>query len=391
MRDAYCVAIAALGSVRVLVLRESSDRLARFPELDVLRGIAVILVLGRHIIFIPSTLPPVLYIPLALWREIGWIGVNLFFVLSGFLVAGLLFREFQRRGIVNITRFLIRRGFKIYPSFYLMILASLVTPAVFVLPNPVGLSNIIGEITFLQNYIGRLWNHTISIGIEEQFYLLMATTALFLIKLKDRWVSRCAMAPYVILSLCVMILIARTVLVYSNSFETCTAVPAYTHLRFDSLLWGVLIAYGYHFKQDIFVRVAGRLRSSFPYVVYMVTILPILFPFSKSCFMHSLGFTTLDLGFGLIISLSVVGKSAFQSRVVTLMVPIAAVGRISYSIYLWHMLVFFGLKAVIPLENSNALFYTHTILYLCFSLLIGVVMHRLVEHPMLRIRDRYFP
>src|SRR6266851_2933114 len=80
----------------------------RNPALDALRGAAVLVVFSRHIAF------PII-------GRFGWVGVDLFFVLSGFLVSGLLFREFQRTGHVQPGRFLIRRAFKIYPQFYFMI------------------------------------------------------------------------------------------------------------------------------------------------------------------------------------------------------------------------------------------------------------------------------
>src|ERR1700754_2595070 len=82
-------------------------KMVRLRELDFLRGIAIILVLMRHI-------------PLSSYTtNLGWIGVDLFFVLSGFLVSGLLFKEYMRYGKINPGRFLIQRGFKIYPIYFL--------------------------------------------------------------------------------------------------------------------------------------------------------------------------------------------------------------------------------------------------------------------------------
>ena len=77
----------------------------RNESLDVLRCVAVLLVVGYHMPYY------------RLWGRIGWIGVDLFFVLSGFLISGLLFREFRDTGSIDVKRFLIRRGLKIYPSF----------------------------------------------------------------------------------------------------------------------------------------------------------------------------------------------------------------------------------------------------------------------------------
>ena len=79
----------------------------RLKEIDFLRGIAIILVIFRH-----KEISK-------LMQNMGWIGVDLFFVLSGFLVSGLLFKEYLKYGNINAKLFLIRRGFKIYPIFYL--------------------------------------------------------------------------------------------------------------------------------------------------------------------------------------------------------------------------------------------------------------------------------
>jgi Acyltransferase family len=71
---------------------------SRNQSLDVLRGIAILLVLGRHFNYFP------------LWRQAGWIGVDLFFVLSGFLISGLLFQEYKNTGKLDVRRFILRPG-----------------------------------------------------------------------------------------------------------------------------------------------------------------------------------------------------------------------------------------------------------------------------------------
>ena len=89
----------------------------RLRSLDLLRGIAVVFVIGRHLELCPtyeSGMSPLLNV----WQRGGWVGVDLFFVLSGFLVSGLLFREFTRSQSIQAGRFLLRRGLKIYPAFY---------------------------------------------------------------------------------------------------------------------------------------------------------------------------------------------------------------------------------------------------------------------------------
>jgi peptidoglycan/LPS O-acetylase OafA/YrhL len=82
-------------------------------EIDFLRGIAILLVLLRHQYLFTFT------------SRMGWIGVDLFFVLSGFLVSGLLFKEYVKFGDIKPKLFLIRRGFKIYPIYFLFYLSFL--------------------------------------------------------------------------------------------------------------------------------------------------------------------------------------------------------------------------------------------------------------------------
>src|SRR5437899_380470 len=91
----------------------------RLAALDTLRGIAVLLVLCRHMPL--AKLPGWLLGPLEILQRGGWAGVDLFFVLSGFLVSSILFREWQQSGEMKAGRFLARRAFKIYPAFYVML------------------------------------------------------------------------------------------------------------------------------------------------------------------------------------------------------------------------------------------------------------------------------
>src|SRR5829696_1301944 len=96
----------------------------RIKQLDLFRTAAILLVIAYH--YGPAV-PP---LPLGLERLLGavvhrgWMGVDLFFVISGFLIAGLLFSEFKSHGEIDLKRFFIRRGLKIYPAFYVLIFAT---------------------------------------------------------------------------------------------------------------------------------------------------------------------------------------------------------------------------------------------------------------------------
>src|SRR3989442_13551975 len=148
--------------------------MARVQQLDVLRGVAVVLVLGRHVELPATTVAPAVQAAAAFWYQIGWVAIDLFFVLSGFLLSGLLFTEYQKHGTVRIGRFLTLRRFKIYPAFYVMLAATVVATA-YHAQLPLGfLLKVLTEAGYLQNYLPPVWGPTWSLAVEEHFYLLLA-------------------------------------------------------------------------------------------------------------------------------------------------------------------------------------------------------------------------
>ena len=86
---------------------------------------------------------------------VGWIGVDLFFVLSGFLVSGLLFREHRARGRLGLGRFWARRGFKIYPGFYVLLMVTWAASAG-ARRAPDGATRLLHEAIYVQTYLGGL-------------------------------------------------------------------------------------------------------------------------------------------------------------------------------------------------------------------------------------------
>src|SRR5262245_1722109 len=123
----------------------------RSPQLDLLRGIAVLVVLLVHY-------------PYFKVFEVGWVGVDLFFVLSGFLISGLLFNDWKQNQSISLSRFFIRRGFKIYPAFYFFLFTLL--PVVILQTShqkhDVG-ARVLAEVFFVQNYLPHIWLHTWSL------------------------------------------------------------------------------------------------------------------------------------------------------------------------------------------------------------------------------------
>ena len=210
-------------------VNDVSDRSA---PLDALRGLAVLAVLGVHLEPGGAGGPRTQAV-LALWEAHGWVGVDLFFVLSGFLIGSLLIREQEQTGAVRVGRFLIRRGFKIYPLYYTMLLWTMLP--LWVMGNAVPLPTVFSEALFVQNYGPSLYPVTWSLAIEEHFYLLFAG-AIWLARGR-KWTER--VLPVVVgLGLAVLAVRALTVLVVPPEQWPMHA----THVRLDALLWGVAIA-----------------------------------------------------------------------------------------------------------------------------------------------------
>jgi peptidoglycan/LPS O-acetylase OafA/YrhL len=334
----------------------------RNQSLDALRCLAILLVIGFHLNFY------------TVWGRAGWIGVDLFFVLSGFLISGLLFQEYKNKGKIDIKRFLIRRGLKIYPSFYLLIAAAAILS--FVKQSPQLKTQVIFSSFFAQNYYNgtafTILAHTWSLAVEEHFYLMLPLLLLLLIALKRPEPFRTIPAIFV--------LVALTCL----TFRCFSLLPGHearaTHLRLDSLFAGVTVGYLYHFKSQLFQKLSGNLSL----LLSIILCSPAVLLEHRSRFMQTVGFTSLLFGFSLLVIWSVTRTP--RSPIVRRMVGGAAkIGFYSYSIYLWHTIAaeFFLSRFTLTALNF----------WICLActIALGVLMGRLVEAPYLALRERIAP
>lgn len=361
----------------------------RMVHLDVLRALAVFLVLGRHL---REEHQGLLGEATRLWFQAGWVGVDLFFVLSGFLVGGLLFAEAKKYGDLHIGRFLIRRGFKIYPSFWVMIGASLAVAAAMGTPYKAG--PIIAELCFIQNYKGPMWDHTWSLAVEEHFYLLLPLVIGLFIRPSRGLDVRKALAklPHFVVGLCTLVLIVRTVKAFiHHQHEEFAYAPLVfrTHIRVDSLWIGVLLAYLHHFHGEALAAWVARHRR-WLLVGYILAILQAIVLPIQHLWMHTAGFTTLALGFACILLYTLIGQPQRRSPG-RLARAIAWLGTYSYSVYLWHMPWREWGHALLLKLMPEAPPALDLAVYLVGAAAVGVAMGALIEWPVLRLRDRLFP
>ncbi len=364
----------------------------RNRALDVLRAIAILLVLGRHVLVIPESLPGGVKTFFTYWQTIGWIGVDLFFVLSGYLVSGLLFSEFKRAGQVNITRFLIRRGFKIYPPFYLFTALSFLGAYLHSFPLPCKRQEFLGELLFLQNYLAGYWNHTWSLAVEEHFYLLLALLVFVVLRTRQGANNPFSFIPSFTVFALIAILCLRAMTTYSFAPEQIDGTLILSHLRMDSLLFGVLLSYLQHFKKDVLGEISSRYREGLVVMVFLAVMVPSIAPILESRPMQIFGLSLLMLGFGALLLITISARSSPAPIVSALLTPLAYIGRQSYSIYLWHMMIYYLSLKIFPVQSGSAeLFYLQVSWYFVGSIAGGALMALLIETPSLRIRNRFFP
>lgn len=320
----------------------------RNQSLDVLRFAAILLVFCCHYELTPRM------------QQCG-IGVDLFFVLSGFLISGLLYAEIQRTGSVNFGRFFIRRGFKIYPPFYFFLA---LTGICFPWLRP----HWGYEAAFLQNYYfvpmprGTCWIHLWSLAVEEHFYIALPLLLLLLLKLK-RFTFGAILGIWSALAIACLLLRVE----YLNRTEL---LPYPTHLRIDELFAGVVLGYLYHFNRETF----ERLSRAWMLPAGIVFLVPIFTVPQYTAWKISLSMMSVMMGFALIVWWAV-------PRTVRGTKQLAEIGKYSYSIYLWQM----------PISlcwHPNRPTWLGFAGYILTSVSIGIAMSLIIEQPALALRDR---
>ncbi|MGQ8364668.1 acyltransferase family protein [Glaciecola sp. 1036] len=192
----------------------------RIYYLDLLRALAIMLVFTGHSVF---ALNGTLLAPLAF----GGTGVDLFFLLSGWLIGYQLFAEQKKFGDINLVKFWIRRWMRTMPAYFAVLAATLTQ--LYLSKNTV--ENPLPYFLFIQNYYVPLPYFSISwsLALEEQFYLFIAPLILLTSRLSSKHLQ-------LIILLC--LLISPSVFRYFNLYGSL----AETHVRWDCCIMGIILA-----------------------------------------------------------------------------------------------------------------------------------------------------
>jgi peptidoglycan/LPS O-acetylase OafA/YrhL len=329
-------------------------------------------------------------------RDIGWTGVDLFFVLSGFLISGLLFRELTAFGSIRIGRFLLRRGAKIWPSYFFVFGVWVVARMCAIgigqhQPAQAGslLLSSLPNVVFIQNYwpMAIRWPHSWSLAIEEHFYAVLPLTLMYLASRR-----RLKAVPALCVGAITAIMLLRCWLRYGHGYSFDQLYYP-THLRVDGLTTGVLIGHIRQNRPGIFSAVGARCRRLLP-IVLLVPALVVAFPRSTSGVVPTVGFTIFALLFGIAVAAAGFDPNMFAGRFTRLLAePLRRMGVYSYTIYLTHSVIFEfpGLSRYLLSMGSRFGIHAGQIVFLVSSVVSGVLVSLLVEQPILRLRESFLP
>lgn len=356
-----------------------NDSGKRFEILDIYRGIAIVLVLFRHHEVFPFL------------NKIGWTGVSLFFVLSGYLISCLLFKELTKHGKLNIKLFYIRRGFKIYPGFYFFIFCSFATLIILYLitghrADRLYFKNVIVELFFVQNYFHGLWYHTWSIAVEEHFYLIFP---IILYLSSYERIRRTKVFFGSAISLILLVLIFRIINFRLNQNFEIYRDTFNTHLRFDGFIFGIIIGYDQFFNESKIKNLVYRYKI-ITILIMIAFFLPVLLFYMESPINYIFGFTSVSISFALLILLSLDLKyKQFNSPLARLFIFI---GTCSYAIYLWQgYIISFVMRGIEEILHINPFGAIDFLLFVIISVLTGWFFTHYLENFFLEIRQRKFP
>ena len=370
-----------------LIVAQTQSK-ARNKALDVLRGVAVMMVVFSHVVLISKAdagRSVFKYVRLffSFLTVGGWSGVDLFFVLSGFLVSGLLINEFKKSQTIQPGRFLIRRGFKIYPGFIVFILLTFLIETVGANFSGARFSqnDYIKDLFFIHNYFGGRWDHSWSLDVEEAFYFLL--TGLFIILTRSKNLTfRTLINTYFFLV--IIGVLGRLLANYYYPETNYDVHFHFTHFRLEALFFGVILSYLYHFKKEALFGFFEKYKALIIMVTSILILPNFIFHRQFNRWESVVLLSTNPIAYGLLIILAIRSKNTFFNNRL-----LSFIGRSSYAIYLWHP--FINIYVSHYFNTSKSHFLIYIFIYAVISVCVGYMLTKIVEEPLLKLRDRLYP
>jgi len=363
----------------------------RLYGLDTLRAIAIIIVLIYHYQVVVSRENV-----FGFMSQLGWTGVDLFFVLSGYLIGNQILSAFAKGQDFSLKLFYVRRFLRTLPNYYFVLALYFLFPVVL---SGSATAPLWAFLTFTQNldmHAGETFTHSWSLCIEEQFYLIFPVIAL-LIAYTKRSIPIAWMAIVSAMLFAIALRTLRGFNLYENSEAAISIQPFMEHIyyfsltRLDELLPGVAIALLKNFHPETYAKILRRGNlllilglasvSTMFYVYYH-------YPYGTSLLVVSLGYSLLAISFAILV-LAALSPHSILHRI---RIPGAAsLALWSYAIYLIHKPLFQVLKAPLTEYGVDINDWPGVVIIMAVSIFCGWALYFFVETPFMNLRGKYFP
>jgi peptidoglycan/LPS O-acetylase OafA/YrhL len=355
---------------------------ARLPGLDILRAAAIALVLMTHYGFVSHAQT------FGVMSRIGWAGVDLFFVLSGYLIGNQILAPVARGESFSLRVFFARRLLRTLPNYYAVLAVYLLLPHSAISGSSA--APVWRFLTFTQNFglaYGQTFTHSWSLCIEEQFYVILPLAVLAL----ARW-GRSARVAWCVLGAAIAAgMGARGYAWLAHGYDRSTAEVYYSSFcRSDELLFGVAIAMLRNFHAGLFERLqrhgnallAAGLGAAAAVLYGLANDIP------NPLVTSALGYPLVAASFAL-LTCSALSPNSLLNR---LWIPGASsLALWSYAVYLAHKPIFMAIRPWCERLGIDANAPLPVLAIMAAGVLGGWLLYRLVETPFMRLRDRWYP
>ena len=385
------------GSAHSATLRDSRPQPDRMHGLDTLRSVAILTVMAFHIyeLHAASTIPAAL-LPVV---RMCWMGVDLFFVLSGFLIGQQLLRPYAQGLRPSLGTFYLKRFFRVLPVYAVVVTLYLAVPVWREAPHiaPAWELLTFTENLFVHYPYERAFSPVWSLCVEEHFYFLLPLIVLIMTRKPSFARTAAAIAGFVLLGIGIRAFVlfhwlqpmARDGENWLGVYIKQIYYPTYS--RLDGLLAGVTLAVLRTFRPAWWMALAGRghmlLAVGLPLVAAAMYLSVDRFTSVTGAAAAGVvfAFPLLSLGLGLIVA-SALSQNGLLSR---WRVPGAKmIATLAYTLYLSHKGILHLTTVVFP-SISNAGGIVWIALFALAAFAASAVLYLLVERPFMLLRDKF--
>ncbi|HEY5972728.1 MAG TPA: acyltransferase [Pseudoxanthomonas sp.] len=354
----------------------------KYPGLDLLRAIAIVWVMLFHSFLVDGLGEDYSWL-----SRYGWMGVDLFFVLSGFLIGTQVLKPLARGDKLSFRDFYLKRAFRILPAFWVVLALYLLWPGLREAPGMEPWWKFAGFFVNLSiDYANNAaFSHAWSLCVEEHFYLLFPLLAWWLTRRPSalKFAAVCVTVVLLGIGLRTGVWLHETAIDPPRAwFVEDIYYPTWN--RLDGLLFGVVLATAKTFRPQFWERAQRYANPSLIAGLVVMALSFWLFRDRVGLLGNSIGWPVLSLGLALLVF---AGASA-NSVIGHWRVPGAGwLAAVSYSLYLVHKAVFHLVQAQWGDVLQGRGFVAFCI-YGAASLLAAAALHYAVEKPFLRMRER---